>query len=128
MLIVLGCTNQKPLSRDELRSELKLATSFAAETEMFIAYTRQGRPTLHFAHSHAAQLAEEVRSSVGQMGYKSPEAGTEQSFQTCKSELDFLSREIPLIPQLTGNDSALDLESKKVAESHDRLIAASARL
>lgn len=120
-----GCSGRKSLSSDDVRSEVLSANSYAAETEMFIDYARQGKPTRLFVQGHATQLAEEVKRSKNELDDATPQAGTERAFQECKNELDFLTRELPLIPQLIGNDAALQSKRAEIEISRERLASAS---
>ena len=88
---------------------------------MFIDYVRQGRATKRFAEAHAQQLAEEVAHSEQELADATPQPNDANVFQACRAEFEFLSRELPKIPTLMGNDDALRAERAKVAASRQRL-------
>ena len=115
-----GCSRHKVLTADDLRSELFSASSYASEVEMFIDYVRQGKATKRFAHAHALQLAQEIAHSEQELADVTPRPQDAKSFQSCRAELDFLRRELPIIPLLIGNDDALRAERARVAANHHR--------
>ena len=57
-LLGIGCSHQETIDKDKMRSRLRSAMSFNAETDMFVEYLRQGRATRHYAQEHAAYLEE----------------------------------------------------------------------
>jgi len=124
-LALCACSSHKILTSDDLRSELVSANSYASEMEMFIDYVRQGQATKTFAAAHARQLATEIAHSEQELASTTPQPEDEKAFKSCKGELEFLRRELPVIPTLMGNDSALRLERAKVAASHHQFAATS---
>jgi len=123
-----GCSNHKVLTPDELRSQLFSAYSYASEVEMFVDYVRQGRATKIFAEGHARQLAKEIAHSEQELAGATPQPQEAQAFQSCKGELDFLRRELQIIPTLIDNDDALRSERAKLAAKHHELAVAASTL
>lgn len=123
-----GCSSQKVLTQDDLRSELLSANSYASEVEMFIDYIRQGRATTRFTEAHAAQLADEIGNSRKELDTETPQPATRELFESCKAQLDFLRRELSLVPTLMGNDNLLRSESAKIAARRQRLTEAGSSL
>lgn len=127
-LSLCGCSGHKVLTKDDLRSQLISTNSYASEVEMFIDFVRQGHATKRFAESHAFQLADEIGHSQKELEAATPPPQYMKRFDSCKAELDFLRRELPIIPTLLGNDEALQAERARVAANRHRLAAAASVL
>jgi len=128
LLWVSSCARRTSLTRDDLRSKLVSASSYAAELEMFIDRVRQGRVTKLFVQGHATQLEKELKRSAEELDHSTPQSGTEPPFQECRKEVNFLRRELVLLPTLTGNDGALQSEREQIKRSRERLADASSLL
>src|SRR5438874_13432371 len=59
-----GCSRNKVLTPDDLKSQLTTAISFAGEEQMFVDYIRRSRSTHNFAEQHAAYLDAEIARSA----------------------------------------------------------------
>jgi len=126
-LALCACSSHKVLTPDDLRSDLFSANSYASELEMFIDYVRQGRATKIFAEAHARQLAKEIAHSEQELIAATPQPQDAKAFESCKGELEFIRRELLMVPSLIGNDDALRVERAKVgASNHQFSLAASA--
>src|SRR5437868_10511038 len=131
MLLALsacGCSNHTSLTRDDVRSEVFSANSYASETEMFIDYIRAGHATRRFAEAHAWLLSQEIRRSVDELSHSTPPPETAPVFATCKDQLELLQRELAVIPNLMGNHAALISERRKIAQMSEHLSAVSSSL
>lgn len=95
---------------------------------MFIDYVRQGHATRRFAESHALQLAQEIQHSEEELASAIPERQDASALQSCKAELDFLRRELPVVPTLMGNDAELAAERAKVEAYHHQFCVAASSL
>jgi hypothetical protein len=56
-----GCSRAKTIGRDQARSEIRSARSFAAELELFLDFVLQGHATRGYAEGHTAYLEDEVK-------------------------------------------------------------------
>jgi hypothetical protein len=95
---------------------------------MFIDYVRQGQATRRFAEAHASQLAEEIGHSEQELAGAVPQPQDANTLQSCKAELDFLRRELPVVPTLMGNDAELAAERAKVEAYHHQFSVAASSL
>ena len=122
-----GCSTPKSPTRDDLRSALRSADSYAAETEMFIDFVQQGHATKQFAVNHAAQLSRQIEDDEKDL--RGPaQAGTEQVQQACRAQFEFLRNEVARVAMLVGNDGGLRTEKAKVAQGRQLLAQTGAGL
>jgi hypothetical protein len=70
-----SCSRKKTLGPDDLRSQIRSAHSFVAESEMFIDYIRQGHATRHYAEGHATYLKDAVTQLEKEFEQAVPESG-----------------------------------------------------
>jgi hypothetical protein len=102
-----SCSRNKTVGRDEVRSQIRSANSFVAESEMFIDYIRQGHATHHYVEAHAAYLEDAVKQSEKELEQGNPEAGTGNAVRECITDMDLLRRELSGIAVLSGNNDGL---------------------
>src|SRR5581483_522253 len=76
LLVSTGCSRNKTLTSDDLKSQLTRAISFASEEEMFVDYLYAGRATSNFAEQHAAYLDAEIQRSADELAKAVPQSGT----------------------------------------------------
>jgi hypothetical protein len=127
LALCCGCSKPKSPTRDDLRSALRSADSYAAETEMFIDFVQQGHATKQFAVNHAAQLSRQIEEDEKDL--RGPaQAGTEQVQQACRAQFEFLRNEITRVATLMGNDGDLQTERARVAQSRQSLAQTGAGL
>jgi hypothetical protein len=89
-----GCSRNKSISRDEARSEIRSARSFAAESEMFIEFDLQGHATRRYAEEHTSYLQDAVEQSAKELDRAVPEPGAEHYVRECQTKLRMLSHEL----------------------------------
>jgi hypothetical protein len=53
------------------------------------------------------QLEKELKHLAEELDRSTPQPGTERPLQECRKEVDFLRRELVLLPTLIGNDGVL---------------------
>ena len=119
-----GCSHEKPISRDELRSHFTSAISFAAEAEMFIDYVRSKKPTHNFAAGHITYLQEEVSRDVEELTQKKPESGIDNDLEKCRKLMEDLRGEISGIRQVLDGIELLDVAKQRIAAIRQNLNAA----
>ncbi|MGI9075587.1 MAG: hypothetical protein ACR2JB_30630 [Bryobacteraceae bacterium] len=109
-----SCSRKKTLGRDELRSEIRSAYSFVAESEMFIDYIRQGHATRHYAEGHATYLKDAVAQLDKELEQAAPEPGTQNVVSDCRSYMALLCRELSGIATNVGDNDALAVAGKRM--------------
>src|SRR6266536_2872559 len=82
-----GCSRKKSIDRDQVRSEIRSARSFAAESEMFIDFVLQGHATRRYAEEHSAYLEDAVEQSAKELAQAAPESDAEDSVRACRTQL-----------------------------------------
>src|ERR1051326_9126914 len=107
IVALCACSRQKTLSKDELRSQLTSAKSLTAETEMFLDYLRQHRPTKPFARGHVEYLTEEAERAGKELQGSSPAPGEEAAVQNVRAQFAALSAELHAIRGSLDDDAAL---------------------
>jgi len=114
-LSMAACSGGKSISRDEVRSGFRSASSFTAEIEVFIDFVLQKRSTRPYAEEHAAYLKDEIEQSARELGRAEPEPDAKEAVRECRGALGELARELNGIRAAArGND-------------RDALVAARAR-
>jgi hypothetical protein len=111
-----GCSRRKLIDRDEARSAIRSARSFAAESVAFIDFAVEGRATHHFAEAHAAYLQNEVERSAKELESAVAEPAAAASVSDCRMQF------YQVVAELSDIRAALDDDDK------DRLLASKARM
>jgi hypothetical protein len=109
-----GCSRGKSIDRDQARSAIRSARSFAAESEAFIDFLLHGRATRSYAEGHAAYLQREVERSAKELEDATPEPDAAASVSTCRMQFNRIIAELSEIRAALGDT--------------DRLVAAAARM
>jgi hypothetical protein len=109
-----SCSRKKTISRDDLRSEIMSAYSFAAESEMFIDYIRQGHTTRHYAEGHATYLKDAVTQLEKELEQAVPEPGAQNVVSDCRSYVQMLRRELSVVATKFGDNDALAATGKRM--------------
>jgi hypothetical protein len=91
-----GCSHQSSNDRDKARSEIRLARSFAAESATFVEFVLHGQATQLYAEEHARLLKKAVE-----------QAAAEDSVDTCRTQLDLLSRALSTVGEAVRDPTAL---------------------
>ena len=85
--MLAGCSRTKTIDREQARSALREARSFAAESELFLDFMRQGKATGRYAEGHAALIEDELAQSAKELEEASPEPEAEDSVRESRSVL-----------------------------------------
>jgi hypothetical protein len=101
---LVGCSRKKSIGRDEVRSEIRSARSFAAESEIFIDFVLRRHATRHYAEEHSAYLEDAVEQSAKEFREGVPEPDVANSVRECQTKLSLLAGEISRIQAAIGND------------------------
>jgi hypothetical protein len=109
-----SCSRKKTLGPDELRSEIRSAHSFVAESKMFIDYIRQGRATRHYAEGHATYLKDAVTQLEKELEQAVPEPGAQNVVSDCRSYVQMLRRELSVVATEFGDNDALAAAGKRM--------------
>lgn len=115
-----GCSRKKSIGRDEVRSEILSARSFAAESEMFVDFVLQGRSTHRYAEGHSAFLEQAVEQSAEELGHAVPDANAANSVRECRSNLGMLARELSRIRAAIGGGDEDALLAAQIRIRHIR--------
>jgi hypothetical protein len=102
-----GCSRNKVITPDDLKSHLTSAMSFASEEEMFIDYIRAGRSTRNYAEQHAAYLDAEIARLADELAKAVPQPATESALQQCRIQLNQLRNELWNVRIHRGDQNAL---------------------
>jgi hypothetical protein len=94
VLVLVGCSRQKVIDSDELRSDLTAAISLASETETVIDFVGQHRATVNYATGHIAYLAETARQDAKELHEAIPAPSIAQKFLACRQQLDALASQL----------------------------------
>lgn len=113
-LLVMSCSQQKTISREELRSNLRSATSIANETELSIDFVMRKQVTHNFAAGHFRYLGQELAKSTKEFASLRPERGLEQNLKNSGTQLDALAGTLQRIPSEIGDPQALTASKKQV--------------
>ena len=116
LLVSTGCSRQKTLTSDELKSQLTVAISFASEEEMFVDYLHAGRATSNFAEQHADYLDAEIQRSADELTNAVPQSGTESALQRCRIQLNQLREELWNVRIHREDKNALSATKARVEE------------
>lgn len=114
-LLVLGCSSNEnapnAISRDDLKSELRLATSYAVEANILLGLKDQSATTFTFDSVHLNYWSDKVSSEFKSLGSKQAPADIAPQFAVCVGAfcaLKGLGRELSGRPHdLTLRDSVL---------------------
>jgi type IV pilus biogenesis protein CpaD/CtpE len=108
-ILLCGCSRQKIVSPDDLRSDLTAAISLASETETFIDYVGQQRATSNFTEGHLAYLAQTARQSAKELHSSTPVGSIAQQFSATQKAIDALAYQLATMRyQLARSPSAAD--------------------
>lgn len=115
LMLLASCSQPKTITRDELRSDLTSAASFAAEAETFLDYVQQGRASREFANGQIAYLSDEVDRSARELRAGDPAAGTEQHLRQGRRELDLLDSVLTALRPRISDPASIAAANKRIA-------------
>jgi hypothetical protein len=126
-LLAAGCSRQKTIDKNQMRSHLRSALAFTAESDMFVDYVQQGRATRHYAQEHAAYLEEAVSRSAKELEEGAAAPGIENALSECKTQLGLLRNELSGL-QRTSDNNALNTAKQTLAQIRESLKKANSQL
>src|SRR5437879_1038833 len=87
-LLLMGLAGCSPQSgtRERLSSELRVLSSLASESELFIGQIQEGKLTNAYAHSYASYLADSVHEEAEKLRQTTPAAGLERPWAECEKQ------------------------------------------
>jgi hypothetical protein len=92
--LLWGCSRQKVIGSDDLRSDLTAAISLASETETFMQYVNAQRATSNFAEGHLAYLDQTARKSAQELHESTPVHSIVEQFSHSQKQLDALAAQL----------------------------------
>lgn len=113
--LLASCSRHKPITPDELQSQLTSAASLAAEAEIFVDYIRQNRATRNYAQGHREYLADQVKRASRELREAIPGQVSEEKLQECGSELDSFANELQGVGRALDNPEALAVAKQRFA-------------
>ena len=128
LLLLAACSRQRRITADDLRSDLTSAISFAAETEIFIDFVRQGRSTDNYADGHLQYLSDELNRSASELHESTPEAAIAEKAQECRTLLDSLALQVAAVGPILGDPGALSDVRQQIAKTRAALEQAKSSL
>ncbi|HET9184022.1 MAG TPA: hypothetical protein VFP59_17985 [Candidatus Angelobacter sp.] len=93
-MLLSGCSRQKIIGPDDLRSQLTAAISLASETETFLDYISQHRATANFAAGHLSYLSQTAADAVKDLHQATPTYSIEKQFTQTRQQVDALSSQL----------------------------------
>jgi soluble lytic murein transglycosylase-like protein len=98
-ILLSGCSRQKIMGADDLRSQLTAAISLTSETETFLDYVTQHRSTGNFAAGHLAYLSQTAAQAAKQVQQSTPTYSIQQQFTQSRQQLDALGSQLASLQQ-----------------------------
>ena len=121
LAVLICCSRQKPLSRDELRSKLRLAESSAAEAGTFIDYVRQEHATDLYARGHLEYLSSELARIAKELHNAIPPADASAQFADGSRQVDALAAALSDLRSHIRQSNELAREQEQVATMRNAL-------
>ena len=90
----LGCKQEKTLTADELRSELKSIGSVASETKLFVAQIHEHRVTRAFAREHLNYLRDQNEETLDDLAKACMTGQNNTTLQEARSQAAELSGQL----------------------------------
>ena len=117
-ILLSGCSRQKIIGPDDLRSQLTASISLASETETFLDYLSQHRSTFNFAAGHMAYLSQTAAQAAKELHQSTPTYSIAQQFSQCRQQLDALASQLAALQQevAVGQTSAAVIRKDQFAQ------------
>jgi hypothetical protein len=109
------CSRQKPISQNELQSQLRSAESIAAETGTFLDYVGQNRATNTYAKGHIEYLSSELAHAAKELREALPPAGAQTEFAEGREKVDELTAALRQLRSHMGQPGELAHEKDQIA-------------
>lgn len=114
VFVATGCTNQKSISKDEMRSQLKVINSTASEAMLFLGQVRAHKLTSTFAAGHEHYLRETSQEVLSDLTGVSPSSGIKAVLADSHALAQELSKALADLPSSTENPSTIDNSAKQL--------------
>jgi hypothetical protein len=103
-ILLSGCSRQKIIGSDDLRSQLTAAISLTSETETVLDYVTQHRSTGNFAAGnfaagHLAYLSQTAAQAAKELQQSTPTYSIQQQFTQSRQQLDALASQLASLQQ-----------------------------
>jgi hypothetical protein len=112
--VATGCTNQKSISKDEVRSQLKVIDSTASEAMLFVGQVRAHKLTSTFAEGHVRYLRETNQEVLSDLTGVSPSSEIKAVLADSHALAQELSKTLADLPSSTENLSIIDTSTKQL--------------
>jgi hypothetical protein len=110
--VLLSCSRQKTLNRDEFDSQLRAAVSLCAETRLFVGNLRQNKSTQSFASGHVHYLQELASDDLREANKVVVPNQFQSQFQVYRDQLEELSRQLTILQNSSAKpDTLSDIDS-----------------
>lgn len=117
LILLQACQAQrKPLSGQEVRSEVRTGISAAAEARLFLDSVDQGRLTVRFSQAHPLYLAEEIGRSISELTSRECPPALQPARDTSREMLDRLYDEVTALPATVEPGRDREAARKRIAE------------
>ena len=121
LVFLPGCSHTKKLSRDDLRSELTKAISFAAETELLSEVVRACLATPRNAQEHASFLTDEIKDSLETLERSQADPADEKTVAELNAALRTMASESEAIASSLSNDAAAAAVQEQAVRIREQL-------
>ena len=128
VLLLASCSRHKPVTQEELRSQLASAASFAAETEILIDYVRQHRVTREYARGHIEYVVQAIDRDSKELNEALPGEVSPRALQECKSQLNSLADAVAAAGFSLNNPEALAAAKQRIVTIRKALAKANSSL
>jgi hypothetical protein len=115
-----GCSQQKTISREELKSTLQQVSSIAGEAELFVSVLKRRDTTQEFAGGHIEFLEQKLEESQKKLEAK-PERGTGDAFNTAKDQAKELHDALEKMKSAPFDAPTLDTAADDIQELRQKL-------
>lgn len=102
-ILLSGCSRQKIIGADDLRSQLTAAISVASEAETFLDYVTQHRSTTNFAAGHIAYLWQTAVDAAKDLHQSTPTYSIEYQFTQGRQQLEALASQLAALQRDVAN-------------------------
>ncbi len=128
LALTCGCSQQKTLSHDELRSEFKKGISYAAEMELFVDFVRQQHSTSHYAEVHPAYLADQIEDSIREVAESKADSADQANLRLLNAGLHALADALRAVRSSPTDEQTLAVAKARSTAVRERLQQAQAGL
>lgn len=120
--MLCGCSRQKIIDADELRSDLTAAISLASETQTFVRYVGEKRATFNFAEGHLAYLVQTARQAAQELDQSTPVHSIVRQFDEARKQLDALAAQAGTLRAELAARHAAPASTRDLSRIQDRLM------